>query len=51
MSLLLFVLIYVVERRNIWRALAVSIGVTLGSYLAVQHAAEVAAAADAVLVS
>jgi hypothetical protein len=32
-SLLLFVLIYIVERRNIWRALAVSIGVTLGSYL------------------
>ena len=32
-SILLFVLIYVVERRNIWRALAVSIGVTLGSYL------------------
>jgi len=32
-SLLLFLLIYVVERRNIWRALAVSIGVTLGSYL------------------
>lgn len=31
-SLLLFVLIYIVERRNIWRALAVSIGVTVGSY-------------------
>lgn len=31
-SLLLFALIYVVERRNIWRALAVSICVTLGSY-------------------
>ena len=32
-SIMLFLLIYVVERRNIWRALAVSIGVTLGSYL------------------
>jgi hypothetical protein len=31
-SLLLFALIYVVERRNIWRALAVSICVTFGSY-------------------
>ena len=31
-SILLFVLIYVVERRNIWRALAVSLGVTLGCY-------------------
>jgi hypothetical protein len=32
MALLLFALIYVVERRNVWRALAVSICVTLGSY-------------------
>jgi hypothetical protein len=32
-SLLLFVLLYFVERRALWRALAVSIGVTLGSYL------------------
>ena len=32
-SLLLFVLLFAVERRNIWRALAVSIGVTVGSYL------------------
>jgi hypothetical protein len=32
-SIMLFVLIYIVERRNIWSALAVSIGVTLGSYL------------------
>jgi Tripartite tricarboxylate transporter TctB family len=30
--LLLFALIYIVERRNIWRALAVSICVTIGSY-------------------
>jgi len=32
-AIMLLLLIYVVERRNIWRALAVSIGVTLGSYL------------------
>lgn len=32
-SLLLFVLLYLIEGRNIWSALAVSIGVTLGSYL------------------
>ena len=31
-SILLFVLLYFVERRNIWRAAAVSIGVTLGAY-------------------
>jgi hypothetical protein len=31
-SLLLFVLIHIVERRNIWRSLAVSICVTVGSY-------------------
>ena len=32
-SVMLFVLIYIVEHRNIWRALAVSIGVTVGSYV------------------
>jgi hypothetical protein len=32
-SIMLFVLIYIVERRNIWRALAVSIGVTVGCYV------------------
>ena len=32
MVLLLFALIHIVERRNIWRALAVSICVTSGSY-------------------
>ena len=32
-TLLLFVLLYFIERRNIWSALAVSIGVTVGSYL------------------
>jgi hypothetical protein len=32
-TLLLFVLLYVIERRSLWRALAVSIGVTVGSYL------------------
>ncbi len=32
MFLLLLALIYVVERRNIWRALAVSICVTFGAY-------------------
>jgi len=31
-SLLMFVLFYFVERRNIWRAAAVSIGVTVGAY-------------------
>ena len=31
-SLLMFTLLYVVERRNIWRVAAVSIGVTVGSY-------------------
>jgi hypothetical protein len=34
MFLLLFALIHVVERRNIWRALAVSICVTFGCYYA-----------------
>jgi hypothetical protein len=33
MSALLFVLFYFVERRSIWRAAIVSIGVTAGSYL------------------
>ncbi len=32
-SLLLFVLLYLIEGRNIWSALAVSIGVTVGCYL------------------
>jgi hypothetical protein len=32
-SLLLFVLLYFIERRSLWRTLAVSLGVTLGSYL------------------
>jgi hypothetical protein len=32
MALLLFALIFIVERKNIWAALAVSIGVTVGSY-------------------
>jgi len=32
-TLLLFVLLFFIERRNLWRALAVSIGVTVGSYL------------------
>ncbi len=31
-SALLFVLLYFIERRNIWRAAAVSIGVTFGAY-------------------
>jgi hypothetical protein len=31
-TLLLFVLLYLIERRNLWSALAVSIGVTVGSY-------------------
>ena len=31
-TLLLFVLLYFIERRSLWRALAVSIGVTVGSY-------------------
>jgi hypothetical protein len=32
-SVLLFTLLYFVERRPFWRALAVSVGVTVGSYL------------------
>jgi hypothetical protein len=32
-TLLLFVLLFFIERRGLWRALAVSIGVTVGSYL------------------
>jgi len=32
-SLLLFVLLYLIERRSIWRALAVSLGVTMAAYL------------------
>jgi hypothetical protein len=32
-SLLLIVLLYVVERRSLWRTLAVSIGVTVGAYV------------------
>jgi hypothetical protein len=32
-TLLLFVLLYFIERRSLWRALVVSIGVTVGSYL------------------
>ena len=32
-ALLLFVLLYFVERRGLWRAAAVSIGVTMGAYL------------------
>jgi hypothetical protein len=32
-SIMLFILIYIVERRNVWSALAVSVGVTLGCYL------------------
>jgi Tripartite tricarboxylate transporter TctB family len=32
-SLLLFVLLYFIERRTLWRTLAVSLGVTFGSYL------------------
>ena len=31
-SLLMFVLLYFVERRPLWRAIVVSIGVTIGSY-------------------
>ncbi len=31
-TLLMFVLLYFVERSSLWRALAVSIGVTVGSY-------------------
>ena len=31
-TLLLFVLLYFIERRSLWGALAVSIGVTVGSY-------------------
>jgi hypothetical protein len=33
MSLLMFVLLYFVERRMLWRAAVVSVGVTVGSYL------------------
>lgn len=32
-TLLLFVLLFFIERRNLWRALAVSTGVTVASYL------------------
>ena len=32
-TLLLFVLLFFIERRGLWRALAVSISVTVGSYL------------------
>lgn len=32
-TLLLFVLLFLIERRKLWRALVVSIGVTVGSYL------------------
>ena len=32
-SLLLFVLLYFIERRSLWRTLAVSLGVTIASYL------------------
>jgi len=32
-TLLLFVLLYFIERRSLWRTLAVSLGVTIGSYL------------------
>ena len=32
MTLLLFVLLFFIERRNVWRAAVVSIGVTIGSY-------------------
>jgi hypothetical protein len=32
-SLLMFVLLYFVERRKFWRAAAVSIGVTIGAYV------------------
>lgn len=32
-TLLLFVLLFFIERRGLWRAVAVSIGVTVGSYL------------------
>ena len=31
-SLLMFVLLYFVERRSLWCTLAVSLGVTIGSY-------------------
>jgi hypothetical protein len=30
--MLLFVLLYFIERRNLWGALAVSVGVTIGCY-------------------
>ena len=32
-TLLLFVLLYFIERRSLWRTLAVSVGVTIASYL------------------
>jgi Tripartite tricarboxylate transporter TctB family len=32
-TLLLFVLLYFIERRSLWRTLAVSLGVTIASYL------------------
>jgi len=32
-TLLLFVLLYFIERRSLWRTLAVSLGVTIGSYV------------------
>jgi hypothetical protein len=32
MTLLLFLLLYIIERRTLWRSAAVSIGVTIGSY-------------------
>ena len=32
-TLLLFVLLYLIERRSLWRTLAVSLGVTIASYL------------------
>ena len=32
-TLLLFVLLYFIEGRSLWRTLAVSLGVTVGSYL------------------
>jgi hypothetical protein len=32
-SLLLFVLLYFIERRVLWRAAVVSIGVTIGCYV------------------
>jgi hypothetical protein len=32
MTLLLFVLLYLIEHRNLWHSTAISIGVTIGSY-------------------